>query len=220
MTQNRLGFRVITATLVLAVAYPVAIWAQESAEPPSQSQPAQAHSTPTQSTPTQSAPTQSAQTQSAQTQSAQTQSAQTQSTQSQPSQSRPPSAQSANIHLAILLTDTIDGKTVAHEPLNFVLADRQLGRLRRHLPAKTPFANRNFEIDVTPEIVGSRVRVSLTLNYNTGNPEDTPDQTGPTQFVEVATAFLDTGKPTPIVEANGDTPNRRVTLQLTATIQK
>ncbi len=130
------------------------------------------------------------------------------------------SAQAANIQLAIVLSDKVDGKTVAEEPIRILLADRQLGRLRRHLPANASFANKNFELDVTPEILGSRVRVSMTVNYSAGSVDEPHDQIHTTQFVETVTAFLDPGKPTTIVEIAGDTANRRVSLQVTATILK
>jgi hypothetical protein len=132
----------------------------------------------------------------------------------------PRAAQAANIQVALLLTDKVDNKTVAEEPVHFLLADRQLGRLRRHLPANASFANKNFEVDVTPEIVGARVRIAMTVSYNAGNPDDARDATHATQFVETVSTFLDSGKPTTIVETAGDTANRRVTLQVTATIVK
>jgi hypothetical protein len=179
MSQKRRGIQVLAATVLLAAACPVALWAQETAPKPAEAQPAPAPASP-----------------------------------------RSSSAQAANIQLAIVLTDKIDGKTVAEEPVRLLLADRQLGRLRRHLPANASFANKNFEVDVTPEIVGSRVRISMTVNYNAGSADDTRDQTHTTQFVETVTTYLDVGKPTTIVETPGDTANRRVTLQVTATIIK
>ena len=179
MSQKRRGIQVLAATVLLAAACPVALWAQEPAPKPAEAQPAPAPASP-----------------------------------------RSSSAQAANIQLAILLTDKIDGKTVAEEPVHFLLADRQLGRLRRHLPANAAFANKNFEVDVTPEIVGSRVRISMTVNYNAGSPDDTRDSTHTTQFVETVTSYLDVGKPATIVETSGDTANRHVTLQVTATILK
>jgi hypothetical protein len=167
---------VLAATVLLAAAAcPIALWAQEAARKPAESQPASAPAAP-----------------------------------------RPP-AQAANIQLAIVLTDQIDGKTVSEEPVNFLLADRQLGRLRRHLAGS---ANRSLEVDAIPEIVGSRVKISMTVNYNAASADDTRDQTHPTQFVETITTFLDVGKPTTIVETRGDTANRRLTLQATATINK
>lgn len=129
---------------------------------------------------------------------------------------RPP-AQAANIQLAILLTDQLDGKTVVEEPVHILLADRQLGRLRRRLPSNI---DRTFEVDATPEIVGSRVRVAMTVSYNSQSSTETHDPNHTTQFVETLTVFLDPGKPTTVVETHGDTANRRVTLQVTATIIK
>src|SRR5262245_15210632 len=84
-----------------------------------------------------------------------------------PALPRSPSAQVANIQLAIVLTDKIESRTVAEEPVRLLLADRMLGRLRRRLPSN---ADRSFELDVTPEIVGSRVKISMTVSYNAANP--------------------------------------------------
>jgi hypothetical protein len=131
-----------------------------------------------------------------------------------------PSAQVANIQLAITLTDKVDGKTVSEEPVHMLLADRMLGRLRRHLPANAALGSKSLEVDVTPEIVGPRVKISMTVNYNSGSPDETRDKIAPTQFVETISTYLDVGKPTTIVETAGDTANRRVTLQVTATINK
>ena len=131
-------------------------------------------------------------------------------------------AQVANIQLAIVLTDKIDGKTVTEEPVHILLGDRMLGRLRRHLPASASFANKNFEVDVTPEIMsGGRIKVSMTVNYNAASPtDDAKDQTHTTQFVETVTNYLEPGKPTTVIETLGDSANRHVTVQVTATILK
>jgi hypothetical protein len=109
---------------------------------------------------------------------------------------------------------------VSEEPVHMLLADRMLGRLRRHLPANAALGSKSLEVDVTPEIVGPRVKISMTVNYNSGSPDETRDKIAPTQFVETISTYLDVGKPTTIVETAGDTANRRVTLQVTATINK
>ena len=179
MSQKRCGIQVLAATVLFAAACPVALWAQETAAKPAESQPASA------ATPARDAP-------------------------------RLP-AQAANIQLAIVLTDQIDGKTVTEEPVHILLADRQLGRLRRRLPANM---DKNLEVDVTPEIVGSRVRIAMTVSYNGASATETHDPNRTTQFVETLTAFLDSGKPVTIVDIRGDSANRRVTLQVTATINK
>jgi hypothetical protein len=130
--------------------------------------------------------------------------------------------ESANVRVEVVLTDKADTKIVSEERLIFLLADRQLGRLRRNLPGKMPFGDRNFEVDVTPTVLGHRVRLALTVNYQTRGGSGSTGEQDETmvQFVETATSFVEPGKPTVIIEATGDPANRRVTVQATATIQK
>ena len=136
-----------------------------------------------------------------------------------PAPSRLQSAPAANIQLAVVLTDKIDGKTIKEEPVHLLLADRMLGRLRRRLPS---IIDKSFELDVTPEIVGSRVKISMTVNYSAVSSDDTSsrDPSHTMNFVETVATLLDVGKPTTVVDIAGDAANRRVTLQVTATILK
>jgi len=198
MVQKTVRFRALAAIAFFGLICPLATQAQQPAGLSAQAQSPQSPQAP-QSTQPQSTPV----------------------PQSQPR----PAPQAVNIQLAILLTDKIDGKTAREEPISLLLADRQLGRLRRHLPASLPFANGNLEVDATPEIVGSRVRLLLTLNYQapTASATGEPPQAQATKFVEIvemATMYLDPGKPTTVIETSGDTANRRVTLQVTATLPK
>jgi hypothetical protein len=142
-------------------------------------------------------------------------------------------AESSNVRVEVVLTDRIDAKTsteervemVANERLTFLLADRHLGRLRRNLPGNNPAFNRNFEVDVTPTVFGSRIRLALTVNYQTvrdsaAGRTETQGIAETVQFVETATLFVESGKPTLVIDATGDPASRRVSVQATATIVK
>lgn len=136
-----------------------------------------------------------------------------------------PRPQSTNVRVEVLLTDKADGKTVAEERLTFLLADRASGSLRRSLPGKNSAWNRNFEVDAAPTIVGPRIKLGLTVNYqaprnSAPQAEDSKEPPEMVQFVELVTSLVESGKPTVVIEAYGDPANRRVSVQATATILK
>jgi hypothetical protein len=133
--------------------------------------------------------------------------------------------QSTNVRVEVLLTDKADGKTVSEERLTLLLTDWQEGSLRRNLPGMMPGWNRNFEVDARPVIVGNRIELRLRVNYQ--GPRDAAPQTENTkaipemvEFTESTTALVESGKPTTLIDAYGDPPNRRVSVQATATIVK
>ena len=130
-----------------------------------------------------------------------------------------------NIRVEVLLTDKADGKTVAEERLTLLLSDWQEGSLRRNLPGMMPGWNRNFEVDVRPMITGNRIQLRVKVNYQGPRDSAPPSQDTKAipetvQFIESATALVDSGKPVMLIDAHGDPANRRVSVQATATILK
>lgn len=132
--------------------------------------------------------------------------------------------QPVNIRIELLLTDSVEGKVIAEERFNTLLADRQLGRVRRQdvmSLGTIKLNNQRFEVDVLPEIVGDRLMLVVTLTYSAPAGPTGTDETAGVTFVENVSAFFDSGKPLTIIEAKGDpVGNRRVVVQATATILK
>jgi hypothetical protein len=146
-----------------------------------------------------------------------------------PAPPAPPHGQPINIRIELLLTDSIEAKVIAEEKLNTVLADRQLGRVRRRNGPPAGFmmtpgqeqrvTNRIFEVDITPEIVDQKVKLTVTLNYMAPAGAAGEDEKTTVSFVENVSSFLESGKAMTIIEAKGDpVGNRRVVVQTTATI--
>ena len=140
-------------------------------------------------------------------------------------------ADAPNIRVEVVLTDRVEVKAateerqeaVANERLTFLLADRQLGRLRRHLPNNVDAFNRNFAVDVTPTVLGGRIRLALTVDYQTLLDTNAAASSGKRppeslEFTQTATLLVESGKPTVVIDATGTPTNRRVTVQATATI--
>lgn len=127
--------------------------------------------------------------------------------------------QAANIRIEVLLTDKAEGKIVTEERLTMLLADLAEGRLRRSLPARVEHANRELQVDLKANVVGDRIRLALTLQYNAPlSPNASGNEADSIGFIQMATSFLEPGKPTVMIDASGGPGNRRVAVQATATI--
>lgn len=146
----------------------------------------------------------------------------------------PPPGQPLNIRIDLTLTDSVDGKVIAEEKFNTLLADRQLGRARRRNGPPAGVGGflpttQVFEVDVTPEIVSQKsgippvptVKVMMTINYMAPAGPTGGDEKSVVTFVQNVSSFLESGKPTTIMESKADpSSNRRVAVQVTATIMK
>jgi hypothetical protein len=127
--------------------------------------------------------------------------------------------QAVNVRIEVLLTDKADGKTIAEERLTLLLANETEGRVRRDLPDKVPSANRELQVDLKANVAGDRIKLFLTLQYNAPLSADKPNVDNESiGFVQMASSFLEPGKPTVMIDAGGGPGNRRVTVQATATI--
>ena len=127
--------------------------------------------------------------------------------------------QTVNLRIEVLLTDKADAKTIAEERLTILLANETEGRVRRDLPDKVPSSNRALQVDMRASVAGDRIKLFLTLQYNAPLSADkTGVDSESIGFVQMASSFLDPGKPTVMIDAVGGPGNRRVTVQATATV--
>lgn len=133
-----------------------------------------------------------------------------------PPSPQPPPGQPVNIRIELVLSDTVEGKTIANEIFTSLLADGQVGKMRRFNSDNT----RAFEVDVRPLMVGSRVQLTLTMNYRApGGP--TGEDKSLLSFTQNIASFLENGKPLTVIESKGDpVSSRRIAVQATATIMK
>ena len=134
--------------------------------------------------------------------------------------------QATSIRVELQLTDRNDVKVIAEEKLNALLADLELARVRRRNGGTAgqsatggAAAHRAFEIDLTPEIVGEKIKVTMMLSYMAPAGAAGDDDKVAVALSENLTAFLENGKPTTLIESTGDHGTaRRVLVQATATI--
>ncbi len=122
-------------------------------------------------------------------------------------------AQSTNIRIDITITDQRMDAAAAPKTVTLVVADRELGRIR------TGANNLMLNVDARPTIVrDGRVSTNVTLEYRPRREE--VERTDPASLSESLTAILEDGKPLVVSQSPDPSTDRKVKVELKATILK
>ncbi len=122
---------------------------------------------------------------------------------------RPP-AQLANVRIELTVTDQRGDVQAAPKTITMLVEDRQNGRIR------TSRNNTNLNVDGHPEILREgRIRLTLSLEYA---PQEGPDRAAPIPISESVTAILEDGKSLVVSQAADPASDRKVRLEVKATI--
>lgn len=128
-----------------------------------------------------------------------------------PDQSQNPTrtAQLTNVRIELTITDQRTDVQTPPKTVTLLVEDRQSSRIR------TGRNNVVLNVDARPEIVREgRVRVLLSLEYT---PQDT-DRSSPMAISETVAALLDDGKPLVVSQSADPSSDRKVRVELKATI--
>jgi hypothetical protein len=129
----------------------------------------------------------------------------------QPQTARPP-AQLANIRIELTVSDQRGDAQAAPKTITMLVEDRQNGRIR------TGRNNTNLNVDGHAEILREgRIRLILSLEYA---PQDGPDRGAPIPISESIVVLLEDGKPLVVSQSADPTSDRKVRLEVKATIVK
>jgi hypothetical protein len=129
--------------------------------------------------------------------------------QPQPPRSAP---QLANVRLDIKINDQRGDSAAAAKTVTMMIEDRQNARIR------TSRGNAALNVDGHPEILREgRIRVTLSVEYT---PQDGPDRASPMPIQESITALLEDGKPLLVSQSADPSGDRKVRLEVKATIVK
>lgn len=129
-------------------------------------------------------------------------------------QPQPPrsAAQLANVRLDITINDQRGDAAAAAKTVTMMIEDRQNARIR------TSRGNTVLNVDGHPEILREgRIRVMLSVEYT---PQDGPDRASPMPIQESITALLEDGKPLVVSQSADPSGDRKVRLEVKATIVK
>jgi hypothetical protein len=123
-----------------------------------------------------------------------------------------PGAQLANVRLDITINDQRGDSAAAAKIVTMMIEDRQNARIR------TSRGNAALNVDGRPEILREgRIRVTLSVEYT---PQDGPDRASPMPIQESITALLEDGKPLLVSQSADPSGDRKVRLEVKATIVK
>ena len=138
----------------------------------------------------------------------------------------------ANIRLDVTITDQRATGQPTTKTVSLTLADRFGGRVRTMadvpVQMKTPGGGMNFatrsvvlNVDAKPELTrDGRIRAEMTLEYRPTGNEPSTDEPSITTISESFTVVLDDGKPLVVSQSADPNTDRRVRVEVKATVLK
>ena len=129
-----------------------------------------------------------------------------------------------NIRLDVMITDQrATGQQPTTKTVSLVLADRSAGRIRTTGDVRTPQGYRpiHVNVDANAELIREgRVRAQVTLEYRPTIGEATAEEQVLTTISESFAVILEDGKPLVVSQSADPTTDRRVRVEVKATILK
>jgi hypothetical protein len=132
-------------------------------------------------------------------------------------------SQLVNIRLELTITDQRGTAPAVPKTVTMLLADRRGGRIRTQGSVRVgpQFQNITLNVDATPELTrDGRVRVQVSLEYKPQASGGETEDTAPTQLSESFSVILENEKPLLITQSADPGSDRRVKVELKATILK
>jgi hypothetical protein len=134
--------------------------------------------------------------------------------------------QLTNIRVDVKITDIRSGQAPITKTVSVTVADRRQGMVRSiaGVPTKTGYQRLPLNVDAKPAIEEGKIRLELTVDYNIAQPDAdaTPPAAGAqppsTEVRQYAELVLESGKSMTISESADAFSDRRVKLEVTATI--
>jgi hypothetical protein len=127
-----------------------------------------------------------------------------------PAEPARPSSQAANIRIELTITDQRPDAQTAPKNVMLLVEDNQSGRLR------TGRGSAVLNVDVRPQIVREgRVRLLVTLEFTS---QDGPERPAQPPVQESTVALVDDGKPLVVSQSADPTSDRKVRVEVKATI--
>jgi hypothetical protein len=134
-----------------------------------------------------------------------------------------PPPQLANVRLELTIADQRGTATPVNKTVTLVLADRLSGRIRTSGDVRTPQGYRSvtLNVDATPTLLrDGRVQVNVTLEFRPTVSEGSTVEDTPTSISEYVNVILEDGKPLIVSQSADPHTDRKVRVELKATILK
>jgi len=137
---------------------------------------------------------------------------------------RHPRGQSVNLRLEFTVTDQIGNAPPVRKIVTMNVADGESGRIRTNAEVFRKNASPTIvplSVDASPEIEGAKIRLRASLEYQLLKDAPEPDvPAGKTSITQSVTAILSDGVSTILSQSADPLTDRRVTLEVKATIIK
>jgi hypothetical protein len=133
-------------------------------------------------------------------------------TPAKPAEPRAPST--ANVQVQVTIADYMGTVAPVKKAVSMIVADGTFGRIRSTYSPLYPTLN----VDATPNLQNGRVELRLALEYRPPGNKDVDEPSMPIN--QSLTVLLESGKPLLITQAADPSKDRRVTVEVTATILK
>lgn len=128
-----------------------------------------------------------------------------------------------NVRIELMLTDQRTGSPTTSKTLMLTTSNQNWGKLRSEVTSAL-YGNAPLNVDARPIVMGDgKISVQLTIEYSQGR---VPDAEGNTEKIaqvrlnESITAVLEDGKPLMITQSADPTSDRKVTVEVKATVLK
>ena len=128
----------------------------------------------------------------------------------------------ANLQIEITISDQLGGEAPQKKVVSMLVADQTMGRIRASANAqrdKVGFVGTGLNVDARPVMLeGDRILLELTVEY-TPYRESQVTQS-PTVLNESLSVILQSGKPMVVSQAADPVTDRKMTLEVRATVAK
>jgi hypothetical protein len=129
-----------------------------------------------------------------------------------------------NIRLEFTITDQIGAATPVKKTVTMNVADGESGRIRTNadvIRKGVPSTQVPLSIDASPEVEGNKIRIRASLEYQLLNDTTSADiPAGKTSISQSVTSILNDGVPAILCQSADPLTDRKVTLEVKATIIK
>ena len=128
-----------------------------------------------------------------------------------------------NLRLEFTVTDQIGTAAPVKKTVLMNVADGESGRIRTsaEVPRNKAWTNVPLSVDANPTIEGAKIRLRASLEYHLLSEAQGPDlPAGKTSMTQSVTALLNDGVSTILCQSTDPLTDRKVTLEVKATIIK
>src|SRR5947199_5083769 len=133
----------------------------------------------------------------------------------------PRPGQLANVRIDVKVTDERPGQPPVTKLVSLTVADRRDGFIRSAPQIQLPGFNAGplpLNVDASPAIEGARIRLGLGLEYFSVEPASEAKQYNRTEIRERLQLVLEDAKPMRVAQSADAMSERRVSVEVTATI--